>query len=279
MDYEKIFSKPGLNLAISSLIIIIAIGYLYHIYQTTGDIVERGIEFKGGYSYQVYYEGNIPSNLVANLQNKYPGIKIRIIKESKILSIEYNKDINIEEILKKEGVKVTGVAKRMVSSMLSETFWRIAVKLIIIAYTLVTLVVFITFRTFVPSLAIVLAGLSDIIMALVGMNIFNIPLTSASLTSLLILIGYSVDTDILLTTRVLKEKPRELDKALVNASKTGLTMTLTSLAGMLSLYILGLAPVLKQISLVIIFGLIADVIFTWLQNAAIIKIYVVRKNA
>ncbi len=279
MDYEKIFSKPGLNLAISSLIIIIAISYLYYTYQTTGDIVERGIEFKGGYSYQVYYEGNLPFDLVTKLQNKYPGIKIRVIKENNILSIEYNKDINIEEILKKEGVKVTGVAKRMVSSMLSETFWKIAIKLIIIAYALVTIVVFITFRTFVPSLAIVLAGLSDIIMALVGMNLFNIPLTSASLTALLILIGYSVDTDILLTTRVLKEKPKEIDKALINASKTGLTMTLTSLAGMLSLYILGLAPVLKQIALVIIFGLIADVIFTWLQNAAIIKMYVVRKNA
>lgn len=279
MEYEKLFSKPGISLAISTLMIITAMCYLYYVYQTTGDIVERGIEFKGGYSYQVYYEGNLPQTLVTSLQNEYPGIKIRIIEGNNILSIEYNKDVDIETILKNKGVNVTGVTKRMVSSMLSETFWKIAIKLIIVAYLLVMVVVFITFRTFVPSLAIVLAGLSDIIIALVGMNLFNIPLTSASLTALLILIGYSVDTDILLTTRVLKEKPKEVDKALVNAAKTGLTMTLTSLAGMLSLYLIGLAPVLRQIALVIIFGLLADIIFTWLQNASIIKIYVVRKNA
>ncbi|NPA38313.1 MAG: hypothetical protein GXN99_00790, partial [Candidatus Nanohaloarchaeota archaeon] len=244
-----------------------------------GDIVDRGIEFKGGYYYQVYYEGELPSDLISQLQNEYPGIKIRKISGESLLSIEYNKDIPIKEILEEKGVKVKDVTKRMVSSSLSASFWRTAIKLLIIAYLLVTVVVFVTFRTFVPSLAIVLAGLSDIIIALVGMNLFDIPLTAASLTALLILIGYSVDTDILLTTRVIKEKPTDIDKALVSAAKTGLTMTATSLAGMFSLYFIGLAPVLRQIALVIIFGLLADVIFTWLQNASIIKLYMVRKNA
>ena len=55
------------------------------------------------------------------------------------------------------------------------------------------------FRDFVPSIAVITVALSDIIIAIGGMSLFGIPLSVASVGAILMLIGYSVDTDILLT--------------------------------------------------------------------------------
>ncbi len=74
------------------------------------------------------------------------------------------------------------------------------------AFLFMSITVFIIFRDFVPSLAVILAALSDIIIAIGGMSLFGIPLSVASVGAILMLIGYSVDTDILLTTRILKRK-------------------------------------------------------------------------
>ena len=76
------------------------------------------------------------------------------------------------------------------------------------AFLFMSITVFIIFRNLVPSLAVIAAALCDIIIAVGGMSLFGIPLSVATVGALLMLIGYSVDTDILLTTRVLKAKGR-----------------------------------------------------------------------
>ena len=67
------------------------------------------------------------------------------------------------------------------------------------------LVVFIYFRTLVPSLAVILAAFSDIVVTLAIFNLTGEKLSTAGVAAFLMLIGYSVDTDILLNTRVLKK--------------------------------------------------------------------------
>ena len=147
-----------------------------------------------------------------------------------------------------------------------------------IAFIFMSITVFIIFRNFVPSIAVILAALSDIIIAAGGMSLFGIPLSLASVGALLLLIGYSVDTDILLTTRVLKRREGTITERAINAMKTGFTMAAAAIGSMVALYIIVLffipsAATLQNIAEVLIIGLVADVLATWLMNLGILRWY------
>ena len=141
-----------------------------------------------------------------------------------------------------------------------------------------SLVVFITFRNVVASSFVILAAASDIISTLAVISFLGVQLSTAGIAAFLMLIGYSVDTDILLTTRVLKRKEGTVKERIGNAARTGLTMSLTSLAAVLAAYFFSSSDTIQQIMLVISIGLIFDIIYTWLQNATILRLYLERKH-
>ena len=142
------------------------------------------------------------------------------------------------------------------------------------------LVVFIIFRTLIPSGAVILSAFADIIMTLAVIDFFGFQLSTAGIIALLMLIGYSVDTDILLTFRLLKSSEGTLDQRLVGAFKTGMTMTLTSIvaiaAGLFIIY--NISEVLRQMFMIILIGLGFDVFNTWITNASILKWYMEVKH-
>ena len=149
-------------------------------------------------------------------------------------------------------------------------------------------IIFIAFATFlirtyikksVPSFAVMLCAFADIIMTLAIVNLIGIKLSTAGIVAFLMLIGYSVDTDILLTTRLLRRK-ESINKALFGAFKTGTTMTLTSIIAITAALIIvyPFASVLNQIFIILLIGLGLDLFNTWITNASIIKWYVEDKK-
>jgi preprotein translocase subunit SecF len=159
------------------------------------------------------------------------------------------------------------------SQALTQVYYALA-----FAFLFMSITVFIVFRNVVPSLAVIFAALSDIIIALGGMSLFGIPLSVASVGALLMLIGYSVDTDILLTTRVLKRREGTINERAVNAMKTGFTMAAAAIGSMVALYFVVVlfipyAQTLSLIASVLIIGLVADVLATWLMNLGILRLY------
>lgn len=146
------------------------------------------------------------------------------------------------------------------------------------AFLFMSITVFIIFRNLIPSLAVIFAAFSDIIIAVGGMSLLGIPLSLASVGALLMLIGYSVDTDILLTTRVLKRREGTINERAKDAMKTGFTMAAAAIGSMVALYLvvrffMPYAQVLDQIASVLIIGLVADVLATWLFNLGVLRWY------
>ncbi|MGC9516807.1 MAG: protein translocase subunit SecF [Methanomicrobiales archaeon] len=161
---------------------------------------------------------------------------------------------------------------------LTQVYWAIA-----FAFIFMSITVLIIFRNFAPSLAVILAALSDILIAVGGMSLFGIPLSIASVGAILMLIGYSVDTDILLTTRVLKRREGTVTDRALDALKTGLTMSITAISALTVLYLVVIflipyAQVLSEIAAVLIIGLIADILTTWLMNLGILRWYLEAKR-
>ena len=153
-----------------------------------------------------------------------------------------------------------------------------AVLALIFSFIGMSIVVFLSFRTFVPSGAVVLSAFADIVMTAAAMNIIGIPLSLGTLAALLMLIGYSVDSDILLTNRVLKRQGKLNDK-LTGAFNTGIIMTSTTLAAIAAMFIVawfGSVMILMEISAVLLIGLVFDVMNTWLTNVGILKWYVLK---
>lgn len=151
------------------------------------------------------------------------------------------------------------------------------------AFLFMSITVFIIFRNLIPSLAVIFAAFSDIIIAIGGMSLLGIPLSLASVGALLMLIGYSVDTDILLTTRVLKRREGTINERAKDAMKTGFTMAAAAIGSMVALYLvvrffMPYAQVLDQIASVLIIGLVADVLATWLFNLGVLRWYMEGKR-
>lgn len=171
---------------------------------------------------------------------------------------------------------------RTVGPTLGRTFKEQGIKAMVVAFILMGLVIFFAFRDFIPSLAVMQAGISDVIITAGFMSLFQIPLEPASLAALLMLIGYSVDSDILLTARCLRSRKTDVDERLNDAMKTGLTMTGTTLCVMAVIYVVSTTvaeiAILKSIAQILLFGLFADLMTTWFTNAGIMKWYLERSH-
>lgn len=151
----------------------------------------------------------------------------------------------------------------------------------IVSIALLIIVIFVFFREVIPSLAVVEAALFDMLTALALLTVFGFSITLSVVAGLLMMVGYSVDTDILLTTRVLKRKDKSVIERSNDTLITGLTITATLMVATLVMLIVSYfaqITVIFEISATILFGLIGDIIATWFTNAPILLWYWERKH-
>jgi len=260
---------------------------------TTGDFINKGISLKGGLSVtiptnQIVQTNQLQERLSAEFTEN--DINVRLIEQfgsQTGIVVEADLDPNnqaefsafIDSISANLGVTLEDddYSIEFFGSVLSESFFRQTIKAMIIAFVFMGIVVFIYFRSFIPSLAVILASFSDIIVTIAIINLLGVKISTAGIAAFLMLIGYSVDTDILLSTRVLKRTEGTTMERVYGAMKTGMMMTVTTLVAITIAFIFSQSEVLHQILLVIIIGLLIDIINTWIQNAGILRWYIEHK--
>lgn len=267
-NYKKMIIFP-LILVLLSVIVISTIG------------INLGVDLRGGTLATVQgvkYTPEIENYLITNLDD--PNIKVRSIFSplTEGFVVETGPDVDSAKLISILNQKYPDVAVSVqnVGPSLGASFLEQGIKAVLFAFLFMAIIVFIAFRMPVPSAAVVFSAFSDMIIALAFMSVMGIELSRYTIAAVLMLIGYSVDTDILLTARVLKEKGDDLNERIRNAMRTGLTMTMTTLAALTALYIFSTSDVLDDIAIVLIFGLIGDLVMTWLFNAGVLKWYAIR---
>ncbi|MEK6821061.1 MAG: hypothetical protein AABY11_01520, partial [archaeon] len=150
-----------------------------------------------------------------------------------------------------------------------------------VSILLLTVVIFIFFRELIPALAVVEAALFDILAAVALLTLFGFSITLSVVAALLMLVGYSVDTDILLTTRVLKRKDKSVLERTNETLLTGLTVTSTLMGAAAVMLIVSWSAQMTtifEISATILLGLMGDLVATWFTNAPILLWYWERKH-
>jgi preprotein translocase subunit SecF len=256
----------------------------------TGSPVKLGVEFTGGTVVVVEstssYEA-VQQEFITQFPDT-PPISVRDAGGSHVM-LQFglmDKTQQMELIDYLQSNYKDNFSSKQMSAVYGEDLQHSAVKAVIFAFFGMAGIVFIIFRSIVPSAAVVLSAFSDIVIAASLMNLFGISLSLGTVAALLMLIGYSVDSDILLTTRLLKRRG-DLDEKLYAAMKTGLTMTITTIAAIAVLFLTssfaGLVSsfsrisIISDISVVLLFGLGVDLMNTWMLNSGILKWYINRQ--
>ena len=106
----------------------------------------------------------------------------------------------------------------------------------------------------------------------------GLKLNTGGVAAFLMLVGYSIDTDILMSVRVLKRKEGTVFERTIGALKTGMMMSISALIAVLTAYFLTHSAVIKEIMFILAVGLFADIIFTWIQNAGILRWHLEKKG-
>lgn len=179
------------------------------------------------------------------------------------------------------GVSDEEITTVEIGASLGQQFWDSSIRVLLIAFVLIAAIIFILFREPVPCIAVIQAAVYDITLALAGMSIFQIPITLPTIAGLLMILGHSVDTDIVTADRVLKRSEGNAAERTYGAMLTGLTMTgtiLVVLAVLVTFSYFNQMTTLNQIALVLMFGLVGDIPSTWFVNAVMIKWWAERKK-
>jgi len=242
--------------------------------------LNESVDLKGGALAELTLEKSVTQAELESLLREKLGtgdIKVLSIRGERV-TVQFGTDMDVVKVSEALRGTATINSYKAVGPVLSkqamnQIYWAIG-----FAFLFMSVTVFIIFRDPVPSLAVILVAASDIIIAVGGMSLFGIPLSLASVGAILMLIGYSVDTDILLTTRVLKRRKGTINERALGAMKTGVTMSITAIASMAALYLVTVfvmpeARVLSDIAAVLIIGLLADILTTWLMNLGILRWY------
>lgn len=289
MEFGKFYDKNYKKILLIPLVLLIFC-FIYQgiFFAQTGEFFRKDISLTGGTTVTLYEQVST-QEIYDNFFEEFEGLNIRTIsdlisQEQKAVIIETTTESQIvkeklEEFLgyqlneENSSIEFTGAS-------IGQSFYRQLLVAIFVAFILMGIVVFLLFKTAAPSSAVILSAFADLFMTLTFVNIFGIKLSSAGIVAFLMLIGYSVDTDILLTTRILKRTKGTINERMYESFKTGITMTLTSLLAISFAYFIikNFSATLAQIFFILIVGLCFDLFNTWITNASIIKWYAESKK-
>jgi preprotein translocase subunit SecF len=286
---EKMFRNHQKKMMILPiLLILMASVFLVNTLATTGEIIKKDVSLSGGMSVTLYTPTQIDKEkLEQHLRPSFSQLSIRGLSEfgtEQEIGIVIETVDTDEETLKQKIKESTGIelneensSIEVVGSSLGDSFYKQMIKALIFAFIFMSIAILITFRKWVPSLAVVLVAFGDLVITVAILNLINMHISSAGIAALLLLIGYSIDTDVLLTTRILKRQQGSIIEGVISSMKTGLTMTTTTVAALGVAFIVSSSLILKQMFLIIIIGLLVDVILTYMLNAPLISLYAKKK--
>jgi preprotein translocase subunit SecF len=173
----------------------------------------------------------------------------------------------------KSVMPVSSYSAREVGSSLSKQFLSQVIQILVYSFLICSVIVFVIFRSLLPSFSVVFGAVSDIVITLGVMAAIGLPLTLATFAALLMLIAFSVDTDVLLAVRVLKRTDATPEERAFEAMKAALLMNLAVVVAYAVL--LGASVVLQistyyELASVAVIGGLVDFIATWMFNAPLI---------
>jgi preprotein translocase subunit SecF len=236
MLYEKFEKGWKIWLWIPIILLILSIGVIAVNISSTGSFMKRDIELTGGKS--ITFE--VSAADLPSIRSKLPYANVHLtsgVTRSLIVELPFERDESEIIPVVEEHADVVGEPTfQSIGPSIGNIFFQQAQLALVAAFILMAITVLILFRSPVPSSIVVLAAVTDIIVTIAVLSLMGFALSLPVLAALLTLIGYSVDTDLLLTSELLKGHHAQISDGVKRAMKTGLTLTLTTLVALFAMY-------------------------------------------
>ncbi|WP_248897945.1 protein translocase subunit SecF [Haloplanus halobius] len=276
IDYTRYTNRQlaAVPLAVLAVALLIIGGW----YVATGAPVDPGVDFTGGAEIRVAIDapdGEARDRIQQTFDPAPESIRNVPSDDTYILTFQTDEAgvSALEEQARSAGFEVQ--SSYTVSANFGSRTQTLALYGVAFAFFGMSALVFLMFRTFVPSIAVVISAFSDIVVPVALMNLLGIELTLGTVAALLMIIGYSVDSDILLNNHILRRSGGFYEST-HRAMRTGVTMTLTSLSAMIVMTIVATLfgiQLLAAIGTVLTFGLATDLMNTYMLNLSLLRWY------
>jgi preprotein translocase subunit SecF len=274
VDYTRYTNRQ--LAAIPLAVLLVALVVIGGWWAATGAPVDRGFEFTGGTELTLASDAP-PEQVREQIRDGFSATPADIRSVSAdntyIVTFQSTDGEALGEQARQAGFEVR--SNVTVTSSFGDRTQLQALGGVAVAFVGMAVLVFGMFRTFVPSVAVVVSAFSDIVIPVAIMNLLGIELTLGTVAALLLLIGYSVDSDILLNNHILR-RSGDFYESTYRAMRTGVTMTLTSLAAMAVMTLVATLfgiQLLASIGLILVFGLAADLMNTYMLNLSLLRWY------
>ena len=190
--YDKQYKKL---LIIPFVLLFLAIGMIGFTYVSTGDFVNKGISLKGGSTITISKSVDV-TGLETYLKQQFPkgDISVRSLTTAgKVIGIAIDSDaqdskeikVMTDVLVTKLGLTKADYGVEIMGSALGKSFFIQTLYALVIAFILMGLVVFFYFKTLAPSLAVMLAAFSDIVITLAIFNLTGMKLGTAGIAAFL----------------------------------------------------------------------------------------------
>jgi preprotein translocase subunit SecF len=290
-NFSKFYKKNyKFLLILPILMFLFSLVSIIQTYNEEGFAFHRDVSLKGGIS--AIFENDVKYNLVEFkeiFKNEFNSNSVIVsflskngedkgyiietdLKEEKLISFLENK---FETKIDRE----KNYSSNFISESLGESFVKQSLVIFLVSLVLMAVVVFLYFKTFIPSVSVVLSVIFDIIVLVGVLDFINFEISIAGIGAILMVIGYSIDTDILLTNRLIKEKNKKATnfEKVYESFITGNLMSFTTICALLIGLIFTNSGIIYQICFILLIGIIIDYISTWIQNASILLWYLEKK--
>ena len=267
--------------AVPLAVLVLALAIIGGWYLVTGAPANLGLEFTGGVELRIADDGD--GNMDERIETAFDREpdSIRSIPADDVVVVTFRAAEDDPDGLandledQADGAGFTLEALDQVSPSFAADTAQTALFGIGLAFLGMSVLVFALFRTFVPSVAVVASAFSDLIIPIAAMNLLGIQMMLGTVAALLMIIGYSVDSDILLNNSVLR-RTGDFYESVSSAMRTGVTMTLTSTVAMIVMAVVASIfgiDLLRDIGVILAIGLAADMMNTYLMNVTLLRWY------
>lgn len=283
--YRKI---ARIGLPVMMVLLAVSIGILAYSYSTTGQFFKRDISLSGGVTLtfttpqqvsptQLEHEIRSDTGDSANVRTAV-GTENQVVIEAAIQN-QTKIDTLVSYLADKFDVQSSQIQVDFIGETLGSSFYSETFKALLFAFVLMGLSILLIFRKWLPAFYVIFCAFADITMTVTTINVLGLAVSTGGLAAFLMLLGYSVDTDILLTTKMLKRQKEPLEHRFDESLRTGLTMSGTSAAAVVVGAIVSNSPLIREIMVIIAIGLVFDVLNTWLVNGQLVMRHLDREGS
>ena len=283
-------TKYKLLMILPLVLLVLSLVQLGYQYSTTGDFVNKGISLKGGSTITITKDLQLsPLELEESLQQQFPAADVTVRTLSSAgrttgmvidSGLQDSAEIGtlIHALSEQSMLQKADYSVEVVGSSLGNNFFKQMLIALVFSFLLMGIMVILYFRVFITSLMVILAAFCDIVITLAIFNLTGVKLHPAGIAAFLMLIGYSVDGEVVISSRLIKRNDGTELQRIYGALRTGWTMTQTTLVAVLVALIFVQSEIVKQIMLILLIGLVVDTIVTWIQNVGILRWHLEKKH-